>query len=243
MKGPEVRSLVDDLSTSEARFHGWAPEVEVSWGLNEAALDLLVDLAAEDRRTLETGVGFSTVVFAARGCQHTAISPMAFEHDRVTTWCTDRGIDVSAVRFIAASSQAALPALEPSPLDLVLIDGDHAFPSPFIDFFYAAGRLVQGGLLMVDDTHLRACRVLAEFLSADAARWRVHTELATTTVFERLSGPLIPPEGWGMQPWGAAMLPFGPPTSWWERVRYTVRLRTRLRSVLGNDRAGGSVNP
>jgi predicted O-methyltransferase YrrM len=237
MKVTEVRSLLDDLSTSEPLFHGWAPEVEVSWGLNGAALDLLVDLAAEGDRTLETGVGYSTVVFAARGCEHTVVSPMALEHDRVRTWCIDRGIDLSAVRFLAAPSQEALPALEPSALDLVLIDGDHAFPSPFIDFYYAAGRLVEGGLLMVDDTHLRTGRVLAEFLRVDAPRWRVHTELATTTVFERLSGPLIPPEGWLMQPWGAEMLPAGPPARWWERVRHSVRLRTRLRVVLGRDRS------
>jgi len=237
MNGADVRLLLDELSASDARFHGWAPDIEVSWGLNQQALDLLVDLVGEDQRTLETGVGYSTVVFAARGAKHTVVSPAEFEHDRVRTWCEDRGLGLAALQFVCASSQEALPQLDPTALDLVLIDGDHAFPSPFIDFYYAGGRLVAGGLLVVDDTHLRACRVLSEFLTADTARWRVHTELSTTTVFERLRGPLIPDEGWMAQPWGARPLPFGPSLSPWERVRRAGRLRTRIRGVIDRDRA------
>jgi predicted O-methyltransferase YrrM len=237
MEVTRVRALLDELATSGARFHGWAPDIEVSWGLNEPALDLLVELVEPGQRTLETGVGFSTVVFGALGATHTVVSPAAFEHDRVREWCAARDVDLAAVTFVAAASQDVLPALEPTPLDLVLIDGDHAFPAPFIDFWYAGGRLVPGGLLVVDDTHLRACRVLADFLHAEAGRWRVHRELATTTVFERLDGPLVPPEGWSHQPWGATPLPYGPPRSAWSKVRDAVRLRTRLRAAAGRLRS------
>ena len=123
--------------------------------------------------------------------------------------------------------------------DAVLIDGGHGFPAPFIDFWYAGGRLVPGGLLVVDDTHLRACRVLADFLRAEAGRWRVHRELATTAVFERLDGPLVPAEGWALQPWGASPLPYGPPRSTWDTVRDAVRLRTRLRGAAARLRNRG----
>jgi predicted O-methyltransferase YrrM len=237
MEEMRVRSLLDDLATSGARFHGWAPEVEVSWGLNEPALELLVELVSKGQRTLETGVGFSTVVFGALGAEHTVVSPASFEHDRVGEWCEQRGVDLGAVTFVASPSQEALPRLDPTPLDIVLIDGDHAFPTPFIDFWYAGGRLVPGGLLVVDDTHLRACSVLADFLRAEHGRWRVHRELATTTVFERLDGPMVPPEGWALQPWGATPLPVGPPLSVGRRVRNAVRLRTRVRAALAKARA------
>jgi predicted O-methyltransferase YrrM len=233
----DVRALLEELATSEARFHGWAPDVEVSWGLNDSALDLLVELVTPGMRTLETGVGFSTVAFGALGAEHTVVSPAAFEHDRVRAWCGERGVDLGNVTFVAAPSQDALPAMAPTPLDLVLIDGDHAFPAPFIDFWYAGGRLVPGGLVVVDDTHLRACRVLADFLRQVEGRWRVHRELATTTVFERLDGPLVPPEGWAAQPWGATPLPYGPPRSTWTKARDAVRLRTRLRAAAARLRA------
>jgi predicted O-methyltransferase YrrM len=236
MEATEVRSLLDELALSEARFHGWAPDVEVSWGLNAAALDLLISLIESGQHTLETGVGHSTVVFAARGAQHTAVSPLAFEHERVRAWCADRSIDLSAVRFIARTSQDALPALDPTPLDVVLIDGDHAFPTPFIDFFFAGRRLPPGGLLVVDDTHLRACRVLDDFLRLDAPRWRIHTELRTTTVFERLDGDLIPPD-WADQPWGATPVFSASQDTVGQRLRRVVRLRTRLRVL--NERVRG----
>lgn len=230
MEGTQVRSLLDELTAGESRFHGLSPDENVNWGLNDEALDVLVDLVGEGQRTLETGVGHSTVVFAARGAQHTVVSPFSFEHDRVKAWCGEHGIDLSSVTFIAEPSQQALPSMAPTPLDLALIDGDHAFPAPFIDFFYTATRLVPGGLLIVDDTNVRACRVLADFLRADAPRWRLHTELWTTTVFERLEGPLVPDGGWGAQPWNATPLRDGTPPSLLQWIRARARLRTRLRA-------------
>jgi predicted O-methyltransferase YrrM len=231
MPSSAARAVLDELTTSGARFHGWAPQVETNWQLNPAALDLLADVLAAGQRTLETGVGYSTVVFAAAGTQHTVVSPFGFEHDRVRAWCDGRGVDASSVTFVVEPSQQALPGLEPSPLDVVLIDGDHAFPAPFIDFQYAASRLVPGGVLVVDDTHLRACRLLDDFLRADRPRWRLHTELPTTTAFERLDGPLVPPGGWQAQPWGARPVVDGRNADPLARVRAAVRLRTRLRGL------------
>ena len=237
MEAADARWLLDELAASDPRFHGWAPDVEVSWRLNELALELLVSLLSPGQRTLETGVGHSTVLFAAGGAHHTVISPLSFEHDRVRAWCADHSIDLSSVCFIAEPSQDALPAMDPTPLDLVLIDGDHAFPSPFIDFYYAGRRLVPGGLLVLDDTHLRAGRVLDDFLRVESNRWRTHTALRTTTVFERLEGPLIPPEGWPAQPWGATPVISPSPLMAWQRLRGAVRLRTRLGALRERVRA------
>jgi hypothetical protein len=68
--------------------------------------------------------------------------------------------------FVHDRSEAALPRLDPTPLDLVLIDGGHGFPTPFVDWQYAGLRLREGGVLIVDDTHLWTGAVLRDFLDA-----------------------------------------------------------------------------
>jgi len=237
LDGDRVGALLAELRSADTRFHGWTPDVEANWGLTEDALAFLVDVVGRDHRTLETGVGYSTVLFAVRGAHHTVVSPFEFEHDRVRAWCEEHDVDLSRVSFVAQASQQALPELEATPLDLVLIDGDHAFPTPFIDFYYAARRLVPGGLLVLDDTHVRSCALLAEFLRADTPRWRVHTEMWTTNVYERLDGPLQPIDGWAAQPWGATTLRSGTPMTLQQRVRARLRLRSRF--ARGGERASG----
>jgi predicted O-methyltransferase YrrM len=85
------------------------------------------------KRTLETGCGYSTIIFALKGMRHTVISPIFEEHQRIGEWCDANEIDLSNVEFKLGRSEDLLPALKPEPLDLVLIDGWHAFPAPFLD--------------------------------------------------------------------------------------------------------------
>jgi len=74
--------------------------------------------------------------------------------------------------------------LSPEPLssvelDLVLIDGDHSFPAPVIDWYYTAHRLKVGGLMVVDDTDIVTGLLLVDFMRADP-KW--------TTVWRHRSG-------------------------------------------------------
>ena len=62
-------------------------------------------------------------------------------------------------------------------------------PAPFIDFWFAGGRLVPGGLLVVDDTHLRACRVLADFPDRDLLVFLTFTTILVTLVGQGLTAP------------------------------------------------------
>src|ERR1700753_1544519 len=82
--------------------------------------------------TIETGVGASTVVFAACGGRHTAISPDAAEHELVRAYCRKIGGDDSGVTFVAGLSDDVLPAMLGSErtLDMAFIDGAHSFPFP-----------------------------------------------------------------------------------------------------------------
>ena len=159
------------------------------------------------KQTLETGCGYSTIVFAAAGAEHTVVSPTEAEHDRVRAWCEQNGVDASSVRFVPGPSERELPKLEATELDLVLIDGCHAFPWPFFDWFYTVDRLRQGGRLLVDDTQIRTGWTLRSFLRADRKRWRLTKEFRRTVVFEKLVPKVLDSASFGNQPWCARPVP------------------------------------
>jgi hypothetical protein len=139
-------------------------------GLAWPALEWLERNLEPSMTTLETGSGSSTVLFAASGAAHTAISPVADEHERIARYCDEHGISHERVRFIAASSHTALlDEWQPEPLDLVLIDGAHGFPFPILDWMYTAQHLRVGGRLLVDDAYQPAVNVLVRYLRASDA--------------------------------------------------------------------------
>jgi predicted O-methyltransferase YrrM len=209
----------DVLAPEERR----APGV-YDWSIGEDVLRWLCTALEPGARTLETGCGYSTVVFAAAGCRHTAISPDRIEHDAVRDWC--RRHDVTAdLELVAACSQDVLPRLVPEPLDLILIDGDHAFPAPFIDWYYTAEGLRPGGTLLVDDTQIPTGAVLRDFLLREKGRWLHERDFGKTAVFRRVTdGPVVRGLWWGQQPWCAEPVPSPTPMR---------RLGAGMRGVLG----------
>jgi hypothetical protein len=226
------QAIFDGLCRGEASFHGWWDEkVVLNWQLDEAVLRFLWDRVGEGAQTLETGCGYSTVAFALAGARHTAVSPFAVEHERIQAWCEDRDVPTDHMVFVAEPSQDALPRLEPTPLDLVLIDGDHAFPLPFVDWFYTAHRLKIGGLCVVDDTQIPTGGILHRFLAAETGRWRLVEQFTTTSVFEKLSDPVLDPSGWIAQPFCQRHVPLKAESEVVSWLRDKVRLRTRARRL------------
>lgn len=204
---PDVDALLHELRTSPPALHGWGGGDPGCWTLTLDALSWLRSAVRPGMRTLETGCGSSTILFAALGAKHTAVSPFAVEHERIVAFCKDRDVPLDDVTFIAGSSLDELPGLTgEGPLDLVLVDGDHAFPAPIVDWWYTQSRLSRGGLVIVDDTHLRACRVLRDFLAADAPRWKLVHQFAQTAVFEKLVDDATEGVWWKTQPWGQRMI-------------------------------------
>ncbi len=51
-------------------------------------------------RTLETGCGYSTIVFALWGCWHDVISPWPEEHERISDWCWTHGASSETVTYV-----------------------------------------------------------------------------------------------------------------------------------------------
>jgi hypothetical protein len=72
----------------------------------------------------------------------------------------------------------------------MLVDGDHAFPLPFIDWYYTADHLAVGGFMVIDDIQLITGRLLADFMDADPKWERVLYEPTRFAVFRKLSHPV-----------------------------------------------------
>ena len=58
--------------------------------------------------TLETGAGASTLVFAARGALHEAVTPDPEEEARIRRGCAERGIDDAELTFRIGPSHDVL---------------------------------------------------------------------------------------------------------------------------------------
>ena len=158
--------------------------------------------------TIETGAGISTILFAAADATHAAVVPWQEEIDRIRAYGTTIGVDMKDVTMIAAWSEEYLPTLNIE-LDLVFIDGMHAFPWPTLDWYYAADWLRVGGFMIIDDTQLPPAGILSEFLKSDKPRWRFVKSIGRTDILQKTKQQ-IHDVVWHEQPWTAGSVPAAP---------------------------------
>jgi hypothetical protein len=159
----------------------------------------MATLAKPGCRTLETGLGVSTVLFALWGCHHACVVSDEAEVIACQQYLDLRGISSEAVTFHIGPSQKILPNLSLQDLDLVFIDGCHGFPAPTIDWFYAASMLRADGVAVLDDIQLPQVRLgLFEFLNKDPRWTRTRRHPKWVAYQRRQSGGLG--EEWEKQP-------------------------------------------
>jgi predicted O-methyltransferase YrrM len=224
---PSAETLLDALRSERPRFHHFGfdkPAGTHSWAISDPVLEWLASTLPRGGSTLETGAGASTVLFANASRQHIALSFSPDEMRLIAAWCAAKGQPVDHVTHHAGASQRILPTLDLPPLDCVLIDGDHAFPAPYIDWYFTAEHLKPGGFLLNDDLHLRACLILDRFLEGEArrGRWRRVARLHNTSVWQRVTDQTVTRLGHGDQP-------FAGEWDWRLRARLTARrLKRRL---------------
>lgn len=223
---------IEELIAQPQRLH-WTEAGLQNWRIGPDVLRWLADHVQRDWRTLETGCGHTSIVFALRGARHTIVAPHGPEHDLVREWCAKRGFSTDNVTSVVRHSQNALPGLDCSSLDLALIDGGHAFPVPFIDFYYIAERLKVGGQLLVDDLHIPTCRLLHDFLVSEAGRWRLEIDFDGAAMFSKTSEVLIPLGDWTEQPFNQPHESRPSPRA---GLRGALRPRTRLRALVARAR-------
>jgi hypothetical protein len=172
-----------------------------SWAVSDDMLRLLDRYVGPDSRTLETGAGVTTVLFAMKGAQHTCIVPFAQEVETIKAYCASKHIPLGRTEFVVDKSETVLPTAKLQPLDLVLIDGAHGFPVPLIDWYFTADHLKVGGHLILDDTHLWSVNILKQFLQ-DEPEWRLVQDMRPRNGAPRHASPVRRPEahGWRGRP-------------------------------------------
>lgn len=169
---PAIDAVIAELARTRPAFHRSAQGEATDWGVLPGTLSLIATHIRDGARTLETGAGASSVVFAASGAFHTVISPIADEHQAVCAWCMERGIATDRLVFKAESSAEGDALRRSAELDVVFLDGRHSFPAPMVDWHYAANALRVGGVMILDDVPIPSVGLLHRFMSDDAG-WAV----------------------------------------------------------------------
>jgi hypothetical protein len=182
-----LEEIFNVLYTKNPQFHGREKAGSKNYAIRPPVLKWIIENIPKNSNTLETGCGYSTVILTAISKQHTVISPFLQEHQLIRDYCEDEGMSTNHVVMIPKISQDVLPQLQGDPLDFILIDGDHAFPAPFIDWYYTADRLKEGGYLAVDDTHIPTGKILKDFLIKENSRWTLIIDIGNTSIFKRIT--------------------------------------------------------
>ncbi|MDJ0899105.1 MAG: class I SAM-dependent methyltransferase [Xenococcus sp. MO_188.B8] len=151
-----------------------------SWQLSNEVLYFIDQQVNENSKTLETGAGISTVLFAIKSSHHTCIAPNQQQVNRIKEYCKKHQISTDRIDFKIDLSEKVLPNLDANELDCVLIDGSHSFPVPFIDWHYTYQNLKVGGKLIIDDTQIWTGKVLKKFLMSES-EWEFQQESTPRT--------------------------------------------------------------
>jgi len=159
-----------------------------SWQVMNEVLLFIADHALEGCRTLETGAGVTTLLFAMNRCVHTCVAPFADEIQRIRDYAREKDLRLDTVTFEVDTSDRVLPRLQTDPLDIVLLDGAHGFPVPLIDWYYTADRLKVGGFLILDDTQLWSVNILKQFLLLEP-EWQIERDFWPRSAIFRKSKP------------------------------------------------------
>lgn len=188
-----VRRLLCDRPS----FHGHGT---MRWDVSTGTLELLAGLLTPGIRTLEVGLGATTVIFAANpGGSHTAVSPSREEFHRVVAYCRQIDVDPSSIAHLHGRSDRMLPDLD-GRFDLVLIDGAHSFPYAIVDYHYVSQLLEPGGVLVLDDLPIPAVQTLHRFLLSDPC-WDLVTIADNRAAAFRLRSKLPSGDPWRQQPY------------------------------------------
>lgn len=170
------------------------------YGISRDVAYFISDLIGPSSHTLETGAGISTLIFAIKGATHTVVTPSESEIVAIRGYAKTKNIDLGNIQFVMKPSDQFLPSANIKNLDMVFLDGKHAFPWPVIDWFYSADRLKQGGIMIVDDAHMKSVRILVDFMRVDPG-WSLLKSFGNKNFSFRKERDSIHDVAWHMQPY------------------------------------------
>jgi hypothetical protein len=179
-----------ELIDRASEFHAWD-------AMAPAALEGILK-RGPFRFSAETGCGGSTIVFSQSSDHHTAF---AIEGANLTITELRKHVDLRAERvtFVEGETKDTLPGhVFPSELDLVLLDGPHAYPMPQLEFVYLFRDLRVGGWLVIDDLQIPSVHELFRFLEREPCVV-LEEVIVRTAFFRRISADPSVPDGWPLQ--------------------------------------------
>ena len=185
-------TLTERLRASPPGIHGSGDEY---WGLAWPALEWLEGELREGMATVETGSGASTIVFAAAGTDHVAVTADPDEEERVRGACRELDVSSERVTFEVGYSHDMLPRLADRELDLALLDGAHGFPYPVLDWWHLAPRLKVGGRMLLDDAYMPPVAVVLDHARSSKS-WEIERAISYRTVVLRKVADELPPFDW-----------------------------------------------
>jgi hypothetical protein len=186
LRGPIVQNILN--------------RVPVCYGVQPELARFLFDSVSKRSRSLETGAGISTLAFALRQSTHIAVTPSAEEVAKIRSYAAANQISLDTIEFVTKSSDEYLPGCEATDLDLVFIDGKHAFPWPIVDWFFTADKLKQNGLMVLDDLEMSSVSMLADFLREDP-RWQIERSFGSRTLVIKKLTKCVHDVPWHTQPY------------------------------------------
>jgi predicted O-methyltransferase YrrM len=186
--------------------------------------------------TAETGTGRTTLLLSNTSRDHVVFAVNdAGSGDSLARVRTSALLSGETTRFVVGPTQLTLPRHEfADRLDLVLIDGPHAFPFPCLEYYYFAPHVRPGGLLIVDDINIPSIKFMFEFLRKDAM-WRANAVVDHTAFLTRTGAPALDPlgDGWWLQ--GYNRLPRTEALMSWAKSRAPSTLKSAWRALRRDD--------
>lgn len=139
--------------------------------------------------SLETGGGNSTLIFGQNSKKHYTINPDKTACKLIKEFLDNNNIE-NNISYIKQASENALPnisnIIENQSIDICLIDGNHSFPAPIIDWFYIDPLLKKNSILIIDDFKIKAVDILIKFLKEDDS-YQYERRLGDALVFIKKS--------------------------------------------------------
>jgi precorrin-6B methylase 2 len=150
------------------------------------------------RSSAETGCGGSTIVLSHASDRHTAFA-IDGKDRTITELRKVSDLRAGKVLFVEGETKDTLPRYRfEGELDLVLLDGPHAYPLPQIEFAYLFPWIRLGGWLVVDDIQIPSVYEMFDFLRKESSV--VLEEVVVRTAFFRRTGVAEhSPDGWARQ--------------------------------------------
>jgi hypothetical protein len=183
---------LDSLVARACSFHPWdamAPQ----------ALSAIVSRGPFES-TAETGCGGSTIVLSHLSRRHLAFA-IEGESASITGLRSSADLQAEAVTFVEGQTKDTAPGFQfGSPLDLVLLDGPHAYPLPQLEYAYFFPKIKSGGWLVLDDLQIRSVYELFSFLRHEASVV-LEEVVVRTAFFRKVDGRPADrsPDGWWLQ--------------------------------------------